>query len=322
MLRRIVRAVRGALRTQEDLLRVAQGNQEQHQHLVIEAVDRFYAHLGLPGDKIPHCRFETKKRLMDLYAANIVFSGTTTDGCFFRHLEHDVQLFMPFAGFDEYVGLCWDVYVAGYPLTINAPFVVVDIGSNLFNSALSFAQNPLCRKVFCYELVPEIYQIGQRNLALNPRLREKIADFNFGLYNKSGELDVTYYPLRAGASGITERLQDEEWLATTTDSDFLVADNRKSYAAPVREAFPVIKDIADACPEDEIVVKVDAENSEVEILENLTPLFDRIYCFFVETHTKRASEVSTSLLTSRNFTASGGLVKTFYNNSRRHKRLR
>ena len=49
------------------------------------------------------------------------------------------------------------------------------------------------------------------------------------------------------------------------------------------------------------VVKIDAENSEYEILESLLPLLERTYCFFVEIHSPVTLRKITSLLAGRGY---------------------
>ena len=315
-IRRYVRSAISAVRANKELLSCNLAALTHLKYISVSAVEQFYSNLNLPSDKIPHCRFITKTRLLDLYEKNIIFRETTDNGCIFQNLEQNIQLLVPFEGFDEYVGLCWDVYIQGYRLDVDKPFIVVDIGSNLFNAALAFAHNPLCKQVFCYEIIPAIYDIGQMNLDLNPRLRSKIKGFGFGLYNRSADIDVSYYPLRAGASGISEKLREEEWLAKTTDQDFIGTGNRQQFRAPVMEAYPVIKGVREAFPDDELVIKIDAENSEYEILENLLPLFDNIYCFFVELHSRSTADRIVALFKDTNYISTGTAVRAFYNRCR------
>jgi FkbM family methyltransferase len=288
---------------------------EHQRDIAINAVEQFYISLDLPHDKVPHCRFSTKRKLMNLYSRNVVFERAADEGCIFLDLEHDIHLILPFVGFNEYVELCVDAYES-YSLQIQKPFVFIDIGANVLNTSHLFAQNPLCAKVFSYEIVPEIYELGRKNMQLNPALQSKIVSFNFGLYNANKDIEVTYYPLRPGASGISEKLKEEEWLATTTDNDFLAPGSQKHLTAHVKEACPAIAENHFLFHDHELVIKIDAENSEYEILENLLPLFDKVYCIFIEIHSSKAMDKITALFNHRNFTVEEKHVRVFYNRNR------
>lgn len=312
-----LRTIKRFLTINEDILQCNSVNLGFQKQIALSAVENFYLNINLPQDRLPHCRFITKKYLLDLYEKDIIYEETSEKGCVFRDLEHDIRLFIPFVGFNEYIGLCSDVFTGSFQLSIQRPFIFVDIGANLFNAALLFAQHPLCKRVFSYEIIPDIYELGLLNLELNPRLRDKISTYDYGLYNVDKDIEVTYYHLRSGTSGISEKLQEEPWLANTTDNDFVTSDNRKHLIAPVKEAYPVIRSNHDHFPEDELVVKVDAENAEVEIVENLLPLFSEIYCFFVEFHSKSVTERLTSLFKDKNFNMEKrGALHVFYNTDR------
>jgi FkbM family methyltransferase len=288
---------------------------EHQRDMAVNAVEQFYLSLHLPQHEIPHCRFSTKKDLMRLYSMNVVYDRAAEEGCIFVDLEHNINLFLPFVGFDEYVKLCADAFTS-YSLKIRKPFILIDIGANMLNTALLFAQKPLCAKVFSYEIVPETYELSRKNLLLNPSIQSKIVSFNFGLYNANKEIDVTYYPIRPGASGVSEKLKEEEWLATTTDHDFIAPGSRKHFMAHVKEACAAITENRVHFQEHELVIKIDAENSEFEILENLQPLFDKVYCIFTEIHSSAAHEKIMALFKHRNFDVEFQHVVVFYNRDR------
>jgi FkbM family methyltransferase len=315
---RALGALKQSLRSMTQLLDVQRAALDHERTLVVAAVDDFVRRAGFPTERLHHCRFITKKRLLELYEHDVVYDGTVQDGCLFFDIKRDIRLFVPFTGFDEYIGLCWDVFVQGYAIDIRKPFVFIDVGANLFNASLLFARNPLCTKVFAYELIPAIYRMGIRNLELNPQPADKIAGRQFGLYNCDKTLEVTYYPSRSGASGISEKLKESEWLASTDDSDFVDPGRRQHLAAPVKEACSEIQAHATQHPNEEVVVKLDAENSEYEIIENLLPLLPRLYCICVELHSRSGSERIASLLSGRDYrmTPTADNVVVYYNQAR------
>jgi FkbM family methyltransferase len=251
---------------------------------------------------------------MDLYEHNVIYKQTANLGCIFIDLEHNIQLLIPFEGFNEYIGLCWDVFVGGLDVEIRRSFVFCDIGANLFNASLLFAQNTLCKKVFSFEIIPDIYEMGSANLKLNPHLQGKIEASAYGLYNESKELEVTYYPLRSGASGISEKLLKEEWLVNTNDSDFAGEKNKKVFRTKVVEAYAALSEIRRKFPEEGLVIKVDAENSEVEIVKNLLPMITEIHCFLIEFHSEEAARTLTHFLKGNGFRLERrAAINVFYN---------
>ena len=299
MISRVARAIgslKNVLRSTTQILDVQRAALDHQHALAITAVDGFFVRLGLPAERFRHCRFATKKRLLDLYEHDVVYDRTVEDGCVFVDIKHDIRLFVPFSGFDEYIGLCWDVFVQGYGIAVRKPFIFIDIGSNLLNASLLFAQHPLCTRVFSYKLIPSIHHLGLRNLAMNPRLQQKIDSHAFGLYNRTGDIDVTYYSSRSGASGISEKLQESEWLRTAMDVDFVDPERRQQLTVPVKEARNSLEALIDGHPDDDIVIKVDAENSEAEIIENLSPVLDRVYCISVELHSQLGARKVESMM--------------------------
>ena len=70
MISRVVRAIgslKNVLRSTTQILDVQRAALDHQHALAITAVDGFFARLGLPAERFRHCRFATKKRLLDLY---------------------------------------------------------------------------------------------------------------------------------------------------------------------------------------------------------------------------------------------------------------
>ena len=125
---RALGALKRSLRSMTQILDVQRAALDHERVLVVAAVDDFVRRVGLPAERLHHCRFITKKRLLELYEQDVVYDGTVEDGCLLFDIKRDIRLFVPFSGFDEYIGLCWDVLVQGYRIGIRRPFVFIDIG--------------------------------------------------------------------------------------------------------------------------------------------------------------------------------------------------
>lgn len=66
--------------------------------------------------------------------------------------------------------------------------IIIDIGSNVGDTALDFAYEGLT--VYGFEPVKEFYEISLRNVELNPQLKDKINLFNYAVSYKSGTLTI------------------------------------------------------------------------------------------------------------------------------------
>lgn len=78
----------------------------------------------------------------------------------------------------------------------NAPFesienkVVIDIGANIADTSLLFAHEGC--EVYSFEPVPPIYEIGQRNIKLNPEIENKVHLFNKAVSDSEGTIEIKF----------------------------------------------------------------------------------------------------------------------------------
>lgn len=72
---------------------------------------------------------------------------------------------------------------------------VIDIGGNVADSALDFANNGA--EVIAFEPVKHLYEIGLENISLNPELSENITFINKAVGAKSGKIDITADSLKS-----------------------------------------------------------------------------------------------------------------------------
>lgn len=79
----------------------------------------------------------------------------------------------------------------------NSPFicslkdkVIIDIGANIGDTALKFAKQGAI--VYAFEPVPPVYEMALKNIELNPSLKDCIHFFNYAVFNKKGNIEISY----------------------------------------------------------------------------------------------------------------------------------
>ena len=126
--------------------------------------------------------------------------------------------------------------------------IVVDVGASVADSVLYLANEGY--EVYAFEPVPEVFQIGQKNLKLNPRLAKRIHYINKAIAAERGKTKIRY-------DGI-----------------------EKSHTASLYTKAKNIK-IVDSLGIDEIIdlepqgLKLDCEGCEYTIMKSLTPHYLR-----------------------------------------------
>lgn len=66
--------------------------------------------------------------------------------------------------------------------------IILDIGSNVGDTALDFASKGLT--VYGFEPVRELYELSLKNVGLNPHLKDKINLFNYAVSYKKGTISI------------------------------------------------------------------------------------------------------------------------------------
>jgi FkbM family methyltransferase len=136
-----------------------------------------------------------KPDLLHLYLGckkeNIVFSGyvSSSDEIEFKTPSGIKSITNSyFAIFKEI--FCDKIY-SSYDEYIKDEYIIFDIGANRGYSALYFAEDEKCKNIFSFEPDPVTLQLLYKNLDLNPKLKEKITVFEYGLFNK--DEDIIFY---------------------------------------------------------------------------------------------------------------------------------
>ena len=145
-------------------------------------------------------------------------------------------------------------------------YVVFDIGANRGYSALYFAQDENCQRVFCFEPDINTFAFLQKNVALNPKQAEKIKTFNYGLFDKADML--TFYQPQDGSDAVnTSKMDfgDHNW---SEERKRLIKEN----ILEVKRASEAIADLLARFvmpPHFYKIIKIDIEGAEYEVLGEL-----------------------------------------------------
>ena len=135
---------------------------------------------------------------------------------------------------------------------------IIDIGANIGDTALYFAKEKA--KVLAFEPVKHLYELGMKNLSLNPEYKENIRFINKGVGGKRGELNIN------------------------SDTTKTYINNADNYSVEVI----TIKDILNEYEFPADILKMDCEGCEFEIIlnEDLTMFTDIIF----EHHSKQVGK--------------------------------
>ncbi len=143
-------------------------------------------------------------------------------------------------------------------------YAVFDIGMNRGYSTLWFAQDKNCKAVYCFEVDKDIYDFAIENFRLNPKLKEKIKPFDFGLSNHDDyNCKLTYIPGEDSVTTIEKKFV----------SDYYSPERKerlKKKPAILRKTSSIFKEIFKkgkiTVP---LVLKIDVEGAEYDIFDDL-----------------------------------------------------
>ncbi len=139
-------------------------------------------------------------------------------------------------------------------------YVLIDVGANVADSTLYFANNACCRKVYAYEPFSMVYGVANENIDLNPHLKNKIklAKYGWGNSNKILNVAVSNDINLSGGNTICDFFNEKLPIL------------KNSYdQIEIKSSSEELKRILQENPSSKIILKMDIEGSEYECLENL-----------------------------------------------------
>jgi FkbM family methyltransferase len=169
---------------------------------------------------------------------------------------------------------------------INGTFVMIDIGMNVAFATLCAANSDKFSKVYSFEPLKPTFDIALRNIALNPKLSEKIQPANIGLSDRNENLEVKY------------SLDEIMSISSEGTFDSCIATNTKSETIQLRKASEVIGPIVESHAGEKLFLKVDCEGAEFKIFKDLEAagLLKAVDVVVVEWHNGDPDEIIRSLV--------------------------
>lgn len=153
-----------------------------------------------------------------------------------------------------------------YNFITDRPAVVLDIGANICDTPLYFAQRENIKKVYAYEPMPRTYAIARHNLDLNPRYAPKIQLENAGLGVKTEDIQMPFnYPEGSGsASTVVINQAHRDYLGRFFSDSVL---KNSGGTIHILDATEVLRDIRRKHAHEFLFVKCDCEGAEWAILK-------------------------------------------------------
>jgi len=145
---------------------------------------------------------------------------------------------------------------------VDRPFVIYDVGMNRGYASLWFANHPLCRAVYGFELFDTPYRWALDNFALNPHLTAKIHPHCIGLGGENKTVELLYEDATDGVSTVVPEFYESYWTPQRK------AQARKT-TVQLRRASEVFASLAPVGEGELRVLKIDVEGAEYEILADL-----------------------------------------------------
>lgn len=190
---------------------------------------------------------------------------------------------------DHPLYLVKEVFVkTDYEFNFTRDAVLFDIGMNRGAASLLFATYSNIKKIYSFEPFKPTFEKALKNFNLNPKLKQKITAFNYGLGKKDATLELPYLENATGAM-------------STTHSSLSSKDIRKE-TVTIKDAARILAPIFEEDKDKYVVIKCDCEGAEFEIFESLNrhSLFGKIDIVVMEYHFEKPDGLIT-ILTENGF---------------------
>ncbi|NLU39168.1 MAG: FkbM family methyltransferase [Bacteroidales bacterium] len=167
------------------------------------------------------------------------------------------------------------------PQIMRKEFYLFDVGMNRGYASLYFANMPNCKKVFGFEIDENTYNWAIRNFELNEHLKKKISPFNFGLWDKTEEVEIC----SCGSDGLTSVNN----LSIKYDAIKKMQDktSRSLKKALVRQASFLFNELFIETEHESLkILKIDIEGAEYSVFEDLSSnnVLERFHLIIGECH--------------------------------------
>ena len=173
-----------------------------------------------------------------------------------------------------------DIYKFKSEIDMTKKYSVLDIGANRCYASVYFAQKEWVKDVYAFELVPQTAEFAKKNIELNPKYKDKIKLYPFGLGKENTETAIQMLTHRDGCNTMMQEFFD----------NYMPEEQGKGIIqkCDVRKSSQVLRKIIEENVLDNIIFKIDAEGAEYDIMEDLKDnypqIFDKIEILIGDTH--------------------------------------
>jgi len=183
----------------------------------------------------------------------------------------DVRFHLSYPTFENI--LVENLYFENYNFPLKGSWAVFDIGANAGATCIWFARQDNVKKIYAFEPVKPTCKMLHDNLALNPRLQNKVEVFPFGLGAERETIKIPFH--RDHVMSLSSR--------GTFDSCF---EPESVEEIQVEIAHQTIEPLLRKHQDDRVFLKVDCEGAEYEILPDLAEagLLKEVDVLIVEWH--------------------------------------
>jgi FkbM family methyltransferase len=167
--------------------------------------------------------------------------------------------------------------------TLKGEFIVFDVGFNIGAAAIYFSLYNNVSKVYGFEPFPETLELGRQNLLLNPKIKEKVRIFEFGLSDKNKKKKILYDKERKPDIS-TFHENKKNFNKNVINPERL--SKCKKISIKLKKASNVIFNILKKQSHKKVLLKIDCEGAEYEILPDLyqNKVLEKVDAVILEWH--------------------------------------
>ncbi|MGL5820571.1 MAG: FkbM family methyltransferase [Sarcina sp.] len=188
---------------------------------------------------------------------------------------------------DKYV--VKEVFLYGeynYDFDLEKTYTVIDIGANIGDTSLYFANNNNVEKVIAFEPFKPTYERAKDNIYRNINLMNKIDLRNYGLGDKSEKIEVYYNSINTGN------------MSSVVNNEEFIDENKTKCELIIKSFEEVFSEIVTMNKQNSILLKIDCEGAEFSIFESVRhreDLFVNVEAIIMEWHHKYPVDILVTL---------------------------
>jgi len=157
--------------------------------------------------------------------------------------------------------------------------VFIDVGANTADSTLYAASKEHISIVYAYEPFPQIADMAEKNIGLNPELAKKIKFYKYGWFDRN---------LKIRANEVNDINASAVNTIIPEFANIIKRERTYDVELEIKRSSEILQEIVDKHPNNPIILKMDIEGAEYKCVEDINKkgLFKNIDIVFMEWHIK------------------------------------